>query len=166
MKSKMRKLLTVGVLVIAAATTACNGASGNRKTKTINENSEMKTIQLTMADFTTKVADIKNSDGKWTYLGDKPAIVDFYADWCGPCKMIAPVLDELAKEYDGQIYVYKVNTENEPELASAFGIRSIPSLLFIPMGEDPQMARGAMPKESFKQLIDEVLLGKKPADGE
>ena len=86
--------------------------------------------------------------------------VDFYADWCGPCKMVAPILDELAKEYDGQIVIYKVDTEKEQELAGAFGIRSIPSILFIPMEGKPEMAQGAMPKASFKKAIDEFLLKK------
>ncbi|HPD87728.1 MAG TPA: thioredoxin, partial [Proteiniphilum sp.] len=97
---------------------------------------------------------------KWEYLGDKPCIIDFYADWCGPCKMVAPILEELAAEYEGEIYIYKVDTEAEQQLAGEFGIRSIPSLLFCPMGEAPQMAQGALPKDAFKQAIEEVLLKK------
>lgn len=117
-----------------------------------------KTIHLTRADFLKKVANFEENPEKWVYLGDKPAIIDFYADWCGPCKMIAPILEELADEYDGQIYIYKVDTEAEQQLAAEFGIRSIPSLLFVPMGEAPQMAQGALPKDAFKQAIEEVLL--------
>ena len=120
-----------------------------------------KTIHLTRADFLKKVANFEKNPDKWVYLGDKPAIIDFYADWCGPCKSIAPVLEELAAEYDGQIYIYKINTETEQELASVFGIRSIPSLLFVPMNEAPQMAQGAMPKSAFKEAIETVLLKKK-----
>ena len=86
--------------------------------------------------------------------------MDFYADWCGPCKMVAPILDELAKEYDGQIVIYKVDTEKEQELAGAFGIRSIPSILFIPMEGKPEWHRGLWPKASFKKAIDEFLLKK------
>lgn len=124
----------------------------------------MKTIHLTRAEFVKKVADIDASPTKWEYLGDKPCIIDFYADWCGPCKAIAPVLEELANDYEGKIIIYKINTEKEQELASAFGIRSIPSLLFCPMDGTPQMAQGALPKQVFKQAIDELLLGKNKAE--
>ena len=99
-----------------------------------------------------------NASSSLTYLGDKPAIVDFYASWCGPCRMVAPILEELAGEYEGKIVVYKVNTEKEPDLAAAFGIRSIPSILFIPMSGKPQMLQGAMPKDAFKKAIEEYLL--------
>ena len=120
----------------------------------------MNTIELTKANFLKKVADYETNPTEWKYLGDKPAIVDFYAPWCGPCKMVAPILEELAAEYDGQIVIYKVNTMNEQELAADFGIRSIPSLLFIPMNGKPQMAQGLMPKNELKSAIDSVLLGK------
>ena len=93
-------------------------------------------------------------------MGDKPAIIDFYASWCGPCKMIAPILDELAAEYAEEIYIYKIDTEQEQELAAAFGIQSIPTLLLVPMNENPQIIRGALPKASFKEAIDKVLLKK------
>ncbi|MBR6433546.1 MAG: thioredoxin [Bacteroides sp.] len=119
----------------------------------------MKTIRLTKDEFLKRVADYETNPSEWIYLGDKPAIVDFYADWCAPCKMVAPVLEELAAEYGDDIYVYKINTEEEPDLSAAFGIRSIPSLLFIPMNESPQMAMGAMSKADFKRAIEEVLLG-------
>lgn len=120
----------------------------------------MKTIHLTKAEFLKRVANFEESPKEWKYLGDKPAIIDFYADWCGPCKAVAPVLEEIAKEYDGKIYVYKVDTEKEQELAAAFAIRSIPSLLFVPMLGKPQMSQGAMPKASFVEAIDNVLLKK------
>jgi thioredoxin 1 len=92
---------------------------------------------------------------------DLPCLIDFYADWCGPCKMLAPVLEELSKEYEGKIHIYKVDTEAEPELAGAFGIRSIPSLLFCPSEGQPQMAMGALPKVTLKKAIDEILLTSK-----
>lgn len=118
----------------------------------------MKTIQLTKDEFLKRVADYESNPNEWKYLGDKPAIVDFYASWCGPCKMVAPILEELADEYSDEIYVYKINTEEEPELSAAFGIRSIPSLLFVPMNEAPQMSLGAMSKMDFKRAIKDVLL--------
>jgi len=94
----------------------------------------------------------------WKFEGEVPCIIDFYADWCQPCKMVAPILEELSVEYDGKINIYKVNTEVEQELAAAFGIRSIPSMLFCPGEGQPQMAVGALPKESLVQAINDVLL--------
>lgn len=118
----------------------------------------MATIKLTTQDFKDKVFDYtKNQD--WNYAGTLPAIIDFYADWCGPCKMIAPVLEELSKEYEGKILIYKVDTEVEEELAHVFGIQSIPSLLFIPMTDQPMMQAGALPKNVLKQVIEEKLIG-------
>lgn len=97
---------------------------------------------------------------EWKFEGELPCIIDFYADWCGPCKMVAPILEELSKEYQGKINIYKVDTEAEQELAAAFGIRSIPSMLFVPKDGQPQMAVGALPKDSLKQAISEVLFNK------
>lgn len=116
--------------------------------------------ELTLDQFQQKVYNLSNGRTSEAprYLGDKPAIVDFYATWCGPCRMVAPILEELAEEYSGRIAVYKVNTEKEPDLSAAFGIRSIPSILFIPMNGKPQMLQGAMPKEAFKKAIEEYLL--------
>ena len=112
---------------------------------------------LTKDTFLTKVFDYeKNKD--WTYAGELPCLIDFYADWCGPCKMVAPILEELAKEYEGKINICKVDTEEEQELAGVFGIRSIPSLLFCPIEGAPQMAMGALPKDTFKKAIDDILL--------
>lgn len=117
----------------------------------------MKAINLTKEDFLTKVMDYKNNPTEWKYLGDKPAVIDFYASWCGPCKMMAPIMDELAKEYEGKVYIYKIDTEVEEELAQIFGIRSIPSLLFIPMDGKPMMSQGALPKAELKKIINENL---------
>lgn len=119
----------------------------------------MATTHLTKSDFLAKVANYEQNPTEWKYLGDKPCIIDFYANWCAPCKMVAPILEELSEEYREQIYIYKVNTEEEQELAAAFGIRSIPSILFCPMNAQPQMAQGALPKATFKQAIADVLLG-------
>ncbi len=120
----------------------------------------MKTVNLTKADFLVKVANYEANPTERKFLGDKPAVIDFYASWCGPCKMLAPVLEELADEYAGQVDIYKVNVEDEEELASLFGIRSVPSLLFIPVDGDPQMAQGVLPKSSLQDAIDNVLLKK------
>ncbi len=120
----------------------------------------MTTVKMTKADFLTKVTDYESNPEEWNYLGDKPAIIDFYASWCGPCKMIAPILEDLAAEYGDQIVIYKVDTEKEPELAALFNIRSIPTLLFIPLNGQPQLTQGAMSKEQFKATIDKVLLNK------
>ncbi len=120
----------------------------------------MGTKFLTKSEFLSKVANYEANPTEWIFLGDKPCIIDFYAAWCGPCKTIAPILEDLAKEYDGQIDIYKIDTEAEQELAGAFGIRSIPSILFCPMSGAPQMAQGAMPKDAFKRAIEDVLLKK------
>ncbi len=111
---------------------------------------------LTKETFLQKVFNYeKNTD--WQFEGKIPAIIDFYADWCGPCKMLSPVLEQLSEEYKGKVAIYKVDTEAEQELAVAFGIRSIPSMLFCPLGEQPQMAHGALPKTQIEQIIKDVL---------
>lgn len=115
---------------------------------------------LTLETFKTKVFDFEKNQ-EWKFEGDKPCIIDFYADWCGPCKMVAPVLEGLSKEYAGKVDIYKVDTEKEQELASIFGIRSIPSILFVPLNAQPQMATGALPKNAFEEAIKEVLLVEK-----
>jgi thioredoxin len=112
---------------------------------------------LTKQTFTEKVFNYEVNK-EWKFEGTRPCLIDFYADWCGPCKMVAPILEELSKEYDGKIDIYKVNTEQEQELSGAFGIQSIPSLLFVPAEGQPQMAQGALPKDSLKKAIDDILL--------
>ena len=111
---------------------------------------------LTKETFLEKVFNYEKNK-EWTFEGEVPAIIDFYADWCGPCQMIAPILEDLSEEYEGKVKIYKVDTEKEPELSAAFAIRSIPSMLFIPMGEQPQMASGALPKQNLKEIIEQVL---------
>jgi thioredoxin len=112
---------------------------------------------LTKETFLTKVFNFELNQ-EWKFEGELPCLIDFYADWCGPCKMVAPILEELAKEFDGKINIYKVNTEEQQELAGAFGIQSIPSLLFCPKEGKPQMAMGALPKQAMTDAINEVLL--------
>lgn len=115
---------------------------------------------LTKETFLNKVFNYEQNK-EWKFEGDKPCVIDFYADWCQPCKIVSPILEELSKEYDGKINIYKIDTEDQQELAAAFGIRSIPSLLFCPKDEQPQMAQGALPKETLKQVIEDVLLKNK-----
>jgi thioredoxin 1 len=118
---------------------------------------------LTKDTFRAKVFDFETNK-EWKFAGTRPCIIDFYADWCGPCKMVAPVLEELSKEYVGKVDIFKVDTEDQPELASAFGIRSIPSILFVPVEGKPQMAMGALPKAAFVEAINNVLLSPSPVN--
>lgn len=114
------------------------------------------TEHLTKDTFLAKVFNYEQNQ-EWKFEGDKPAIIDFYADWCGPCKMVAPILEELSQEFEGKLNIYKVDTDAEQELAQVFGIQSIPSMLFVPVDEKPQMAVGALPKDSIMQAMKEVL---------
>lgn len=119
----------------------------------------MATIPLTLQGFKENIFDYEK-ETDWKYSGKLPAIIDFYADWCGPCKMVAPVLEELSNEYAAQLIIYKVDTEKEQELAGMFGIQSIPTFLFIPVDGEPMMQPGAFPKKVFKEIIEEHLLPK------
>ncbi|MFO7668499.1 MAG: thioredoxin domain-containing protein [Bacteroidales bacterium] len=126
-----------------------------------------KPVKLTKQDFLEKVMNYEKNQTEWVYEGDKPALIDFYADWCGPCRIAAPILEELAKEYEGKIHIYKVDTQKEGELASVFGIQSIPAFLFVPQDGRPTMSNGIAQtpeetKEMFRRMIDEILLGQKP----
>lgn len=117
-----------------------------------------KTIQINKQEFITQIMDFEKNPNEWIYLGNKPCIIDFYASWCGPCAMIAPILNELAEKYEGKINIYKVDTEVERELSAAFGIRSIPTLIFCPMNDNPHQFNGGMPKDEFERIIKELLL--------
>ncbi|HEY0041480.1 MAG TPA: thioredoxin [Flavisolibacter sp.] len=117
----------------------------------------MATIQLTGEGFRENIFDYAKEE-EWKYKGSLPAIVDFYADWCGPCKAVAPVLEELSEEYKDKVVIYKIDTDKEQELSTLFGIQSIPTLLFIPTDGQPMMQKGAIPKNAFKQIIEERLL--------
>lgn len=119
----------------------------------------MATIHLSAQDFKDKVFNYDEAS-EWQYNGSLPAIIDFYADWCGPCKAVAPILEELSEQYKDQLVIYKIDTDKETELSSLFGIQSIPTLLFIPMEGSPMMQRGAIPKNAFQQVIEERLLQK------
>lgn len=121
---------------------------------------QKKPIEIGKKEFLAKVVNYEKNTTTWEYLGDKPAIIDFYADWCKPCKLVEGPLKELAKEYEGKIYVYKVNVDKHKDLAKEIGISSIPTIIFAPIGQDPQILMGAKSKEELKKYIDEILLDK------
>ncbi len=123
----------------------------------------MATIHLSAQDFKDKIFDYEQEE-EWNYKGQLPAIIDFYADWCGPCKAIAPVLEELSNEYDGQLIIYKIDTDKESELSGMFGIQSIPTLLFIPLQGNLMVQKGAVPKNALQKVIEEKLLVKTNAE--
>lgn len=154
----MRKTLLT--LAAALAFFAANASGLENMEMQANVKEETKTsakpIELDKEGFIQNVSDLK----EWKYVCNKPAIVDFYATWCGPCKMIAPILDELAAEYADEIVIFKIDIDKEKELTSHFGIKSIPTLFFIPMEGEPHILQGAMSKDDFKKIIDSVLLDK------
>lgn len=150
MKLINKKLIVIALTAVFAVYAPACGKKDNKT------ESSTKMEHLTAATFKEKVFNYEVNK-EWKFEGDKPVIIDFYADWCGPCKMVAPVLEELSHEYDGKIQIYKIDTDKEQELAQVFGIQSIPSILFIPKEGKPQMTMGALPKESFKQAITEIL---------
>ena len=123
-----------------------------------DKTTEPKVQHLTYQEFIDKVWDFEKSPKEFIFKGKTPAIVDFYADWCGPCRKVGPIMEKLAEEYDGKLLIYKVNTQNEGDLAKAFQIRSIPSVLFIPMEGQPMMQVGALPEEGYRQVLEERLL--------
>jgi thioredoxin len=159
MKKKVYIYAGIMLVLIAESFLWINRQKERAKDR-VYEVKKMEPIHLTKAEFITMVANFEANPSEWKYLGDKPCIIDFYATWCGPCKMVAPIMDELAKEYDGKISIYKVDVDAEPEIAAAYGIQSIPTIFFCPMNGNPQISMGAMPKESFQKVITEVLLKK------
>ena len=118
----------------------------------------MATIHLNKTDFLRKIADFENNPQEWKFIGERPALIDFYAPWCGPCRMLSPILEEISEEYEGKIDVYKVNVDEEDELSVEFGIRSVPTLLFIPLTGNPQKTTGATGKQQLRETIEKVLL--------
>lgn len=155
----MKKYLIVAIITAATFNIGCaNSSTETDNNKTVSTNI-VEIEYLTADSFKEKVFNYQDSK-EWKYKGTTPCIIDFYATWCGPCKQIAPILEDLATEYKGKIIVYKVDVDKQKELAGIFGVKSIPALLFVPMNGKPQMVNGAIPKETFVKAINEVLLKK------
>ena len=147
----MKRLKFLFIIPLMLLTVTCSNAQPK---------GDGEVILLNKADFLTKVFNYEEQTEEWIYEGKKPCIIDFYADWCGPCKLIAPIMQELAAEYKDEIIFYKIDTDVEQELAAVFGISSIPLVLYVPMDGQPQAALGARPKEDMVEIINSILLDK------
>ncbi len=161
----MKKIIMMLAAFMAVSLTACSKKAETQTaqqdtipTNKTKENKKMKVTELTAAEFKNKIMDYEKHLQEWVFVGDKPAVIDFYATWCGPCKAVAPIVEELANDLDGKVDFYKIDVDKQQELAALFGVRSIPSILLIPKDGKPQMSVGAMDKKTFSEAIDSVLL--------
>ena len=153
----MKKYL-LGIALVFAAMTAYAFEEGTENTETNQNSPKGEVVVMNKQLFLSDVFDYEKT-AEWKYKGNKPAIIDLYADWCGPCRAVAPIMKELAKEYSDKITIYKVNVDKEKELAALFNATSIPLFVFIPMNGEPQLFRGAADKATYKEAIDSFLLG-------
>jgi thioredoxin len=163
----MKNLSLISILLISLSLISCSNIQGNQTDDNLEvENNETASPDvitpeyLTYESFKEKVWDFEKNPQEWVYEGDVPCVIDFYADWCKPCKMVAPIMDELAIKYEGKVKIYKVNTDKEKKLAGVFGIRSIPSVLFSAMEGKPVMQKGALPKAEYVKIIEDQLINK------
>jgi thioredoxin len=158
----MKKLTFILLFFAAFTLNACssNSASDNTGNNTGDSNIDGQVNKLTAESFKKLVWDYKANPQEWVFKGDQPVIIDFYADWCRPCKMVAPIMDELSKEYKGKVRIYKINTDEQRELAGLFNVSSIPAILYVPKNGKPQMSVGAMQKPAYVDMIKTVLLVK------
>lgn len=163
--NNMRRIVPIIVIFISIVTYGCTNIEGNQeKNGTALKDGSLNQavpVQLTYNSFLKKIWNFEKNPQKWIYEGDEPSVIDFYADWCGPCKRVAPIMDEMARKYNGKVKFYKVNVDKENRLASVFQIRSIPAVLFIPKKGKPLMQVGLLPHDTYIQIIDEQLLHKK-----
>ncbi len=165
----MRNLSFLIAILVALPLLSCTNMKGNQENQEITlvngnnsvnngDNNEIKPEYLTYDTFREKVWDFEKNPQEWVYEGEVPCVIDFYADWCKPCKMVAPIMDEMAVKYEGKVKIYKIDVDKEKKLAGVFGIRSIPSVLFSPTTGQPKMQAGALPKEQYIQIIESELL--------
>ena len=166
----MNKLSLIFALVFSLSIFSCTDTNGNQENKGItvedektnneskSDKNKVKPEYLTYETFIEKVWDFETNPEQWNYKGEEPCVIAFYADWCKPCKMVAPIMDEMAEKYDGKVKIYKIDTDKEKKLASVFRIRSIPAVLFIPKEGQPMMQTGALPRDSYVEIIDKELL--------
>ncbi len=167
----------IGILIFAViinlGINACNSNAAEKSSAKENtdksaieasSNSVGEVVYLNEESFRNLVWNYNENPQEWVYKGELPAVIDFYADWCGPCKRVAPIMDKLAKDYNGKVIIYKVDTDANRELSAVFGIRSIPSVMFIPKEGKPAMQPGAMQEEQYKQIIEEFVLGNKKSE--
>ena len=167
----MNRLVILLGFLIPFSILSCSTSVGNEEHDVKNDKQEVsaskdkeddadvtKPEYLTLETFKEKVWDFEENPQEWVYKGETPCVIDFYADWCKPCKMVAPIMDEMAQKYDGKVKIYKIDTDKERELAGIFRVRSIPSVLFVPSEGKPSMQAGALPRDSYVEIIENELL--------